>query len=588
MDGNKNKNEQYGKHIGSVGNINRLWSWIIIDEMISKGVTQFFVSPGMRNAPLLWAVNTHPKANFKTAIDERASAYMALGYAKKAERPACLICTSGTALANYFPAVCEASKSQTPMVILSADRPLEMVTFNANQTMEQNNFYHSFSKGFLNPGTPTEEISPLALRKAINQLITKSVFPMGGPVHINLPFREPLDGTPGNISKDYILKSINENSRLSEWNLPLRAKANDDILAATLIKIKDAKNGLIVIGELAPSVANDKIRNFIKKLNWPVYLDINSNLKFEYSLEDQVTPTFDHPEVFDYFKKKSPDVIIQIGARLVSKHFYNFLKLPNDGFRITIREGSDLEDPSYSRNIRVQTSPDIFCDQILDSLKDETLIKNPALLPWSEVAKKKIKIIDNSELCYPSLSKNLMEIIPEHTTLYLANSTAIRSFDSYCSLKNKKRLHIQSHRGVSGIEGFMAAAAGHTYASDERVTLVIGDISFLHDLNSLILLKETPIPIIVLVVNNGGGGIFSLLPVCEDEDLLPLLTTPHNQNLSPLVESFGIPCFKVNNIEQFKESYLCSLKNENSTVIEVMINNQKNVEIYKKLKTVKL
>ena len=353
--------------------------------------------------------------------------------------------------------------------------------------------------------------------------------------------------------------------------------------------MKNAKSGLIVIGELTHAQANDKIRSFIEKLNWPVYLDINSNLKFEYNLQNKITPTFDHPEVYDYFKKNSPELIIHLGARLVSKHYYRFLEKESKGYKITVSEGLEIEDPSYSTNLRIQTSPDIFCEEILDLLDTQnSSIKNEDSSPWENFVKKKIDIIDQSGFSYPSLSKNLLEIIPEYSTLYLSNSTTIRSFDSYCSIKSRKKLSIQSHRGVSGIEGFMAAASGHTYASDSPVTLVIGDISFLHDLNSLMLLKETQNPVIVIVVNNGGGGIFSLLPVSKDEDLLPLLTTPHKHSLSSIVNSFGIWNDQVKTVDKFKESYLMALKRKNSSVIEVIIDNDRNVEIYKKLKTVKL
>ncbi|MDO9181064.1 MAG: thiamine pyrophosphate-binding protein, partial [Bacteriovorax sp.] len=188
-------------------NINRIWASLIIDEFLKNNITQFYLSPGMRNAPLIAAMsnakNYNPKIKIIMCIDERAAGYRALGFAKAQGLPAVLVCTSGTAMANYMPAVVEAKKSNLPMIILSADRPPEVTFCDDNQTMDQTKFYGNYVQGEMSLGAPSFEISPLALTSSLSNLIHKSLFPQRGPVHFNCAFREPLEKTILPIPDDY-------------------------------------------------------------------------------------------------------------------------------------------------------------------------------------------------------------------------------------------------------------------------------------------------------------------------------------------------------------------------------------------------
>lgn len=560
-------------------NLGRLWSSIIVNELVNQGSTHFFISPGQRNAPIIAAISNHSKAKIHLGIDERAQGYQALGFAKACGIPGVLVCTSGTALANYLPAVIEAKKSQTPLIIISADRPWDMVFANANQTIQQNEIFGNYLNAFLNPGEPSTSAPPSALSSSVAHLFFQSLNPNPGPVHLNLPLREPLENDLVPIDKDYLeLAKINT----SKNNIgPKWFPGNID---PVLNKIKEAKSGLLVIGQLPSYKDSANIKNLIKELDWPIYLDVCSGLKFELNLMDGATPGLDHPEVLNAFQKNPPEVILHIGGSLVSKHYYSFLQKNPSIFLIKANNSFEKEDPAHSIDINLNCDPDLFAKEVFPTLKQ----KNFPKFSWEELVLKKSEIIDDAPITYPQVTKSLLDWIPELSTLYIGNSTVIRSFDSYSSNYLKKKLKVISHRGVSGIEGFLAAAVGAAQTQELPLTLVIGDISFLYDLNSLMLFKDAQNPIITLILNNKGGGIFSLLPISAEKEVIPYLYTEHDLDFRKCAEQFNLNYQKVSNIDQLKEFYLKALADKSHSFIEVEINNEDNVEIYNKLKTIKL
>ncbi len=562
-------------------NMGRLWSSIIINEVVKQGAKHFFVSPGQRNAPIIAAISNHPEAKIHLGIDERGQGYRALGFSKSNGLTSVLVCTSGTALSNFFPSVIEAKKSQTPMFIISADRPWDMVFANANQTISQDNLFGKYVNAFLNPGEPNSSTSPLALSSSIAHLYHQGLGPIPGPVHLNLPLREPLENELVEIDKGYLDLAKDLNKKKFSFVGPKLIPGDLDLAKE---KIRNAKSPLLVIG-LLPTYKNlGNIRTLIRELNWPFYLDVCSGLKFEFNLMDGATPGIDHPEVFNIIQKNPPDLILHIGGGVVSKHYYSFLQKNPDTYLIGVNNSLEKEDPAHSLNLFFQCDPELFALDILSHLPKNHVPR----FSWEELIEKKSQVIDSAPLTYPQVSKSLLDWIPEFSTLYIGNSTAIRSFDSYSTKSLRKKLKIMYHRGVSGIEGFIAGAVGASEFEEIPLTLVIGDISFLYDLNSLTLLKETKNPIITLILNNKGGGIFSLLPIAKEKEILPYLYTGHELNFQKTAEQFGLNYHRVFDIGALKEQYLKAVKEKKHAIIEVEINNDENVLIYQKLKTIKL
>jgi 2-succinyl-5-enolpyruvyl-6-hydroxy-3-cyclohexene-1-carboxylate synthase len=396
-------------------NLGRLWSSLIIEELIRRESCHFFISPGQRNAPLIAAITHNPKAQIRLGIDERAQAFRALGFSKSSGKSAVLVCTSGTAVANYLPAVIEAKKSHSPLFILSADRPWEMVWADANQTIEQD-LFGKFLNAYLDTGSPTEQVSPAALMTSVANLHFKS---QNGPVHLNLPLREPLEAIRTPISEKYldacekILKSSPIYSR--------SVLENPDIGPIAKM-INEGKKGLLVVGELPSHESAQGIRNLIKRLKWPFLLDVCSSLKFEHNLLHGAVPSFDHPEVLYFFAENPPESILHLGGRLVSKHYYSFLADHPEIQFIKISPYLEKEDPSHSLDMFIHSDVNRFCENLIPHLYNFSMPR----YSWESLASKKIEIIDSGPLTYPQVSKSLMEWLPDGSTLYIGNSTAIK------------------------------------------------------------------------------------------------------------------------------------------------------------------
>jgi 2-succinyl-5-enolpyruvyl-6-hydroxy-3-cyclohexene-1-carboxylate synthase len=579
-------------------NINRVWASIIIDEFLKNNITQFYLSPGMRNAPLIagmvHAKNYNDKIKIVTCMDERAAGYRALGYAKATGLPAVILCTSGTAMANYMPSVVEARKSNLPLIVLSADRPPELTFCDDNQTIDQTKFYGDYVQGEMNLGAPTFEITPRALASSLSNLIHKSLFPQKGPVHFNCAFREPLEATLKEIPEDYFrlandqVNAFGPSTRYMNLNTTPRTLDLETIIET----LKNSKTGLLVIGSLNPYDETKSVENFIKALNWPTYFDVSSSLKYQFNLTDNALPTFDHPEVQEALIKNPPETIFHIGGRLTSKHYYTFLKQVPSINLITLSLNKEKEDPSHHTKMRINADINSTLNALMETFHSLSIaLPLPAKklnLNFESFTSKKIQIINEGPLAYPLVSKIIIDHIQDHSTLYIGNSTVVRSFDAYFSFTNKKNLKIATNRGVSGIEGFIASSCGFIDGSGKELYLVIGDVAFIHDLNSLYFLKELKTTLKIILINNDGGGIFTLLPINKEPSVLDYITSPHGQTFKKASELVGIDYLEVKNKEDLISNFKKLQARSQHTLMEIFIDNQTNKDVYDQLRTIKL
>ncbi len=576
-------------------NINHLWSALTINELIGQGVKKFYIAPGMRNAPIIAAITELIKQkhnsglSFEVIIDERAMAYRALGYSKETGFPAVIICTSGTALANFLPAIIEAKKSLVPIIILSADRPPELINSDDNQTIEQTFFFRPWVNHDLNLGAPTEDIDPRAITTSVAELYFKSLFPVAGPVHMNLSMREPLGYVDTKISEKYkniCLNLISDNTPATKYEIPqllLNSKAIEQII----YDINNAKKGLLVIGALPNTVDKSLISNLIDKLSFSFFIEVGSSLKYSYNLNDQQIPTFDHPEVKQILKHDPPDLVVHIGGRLTSKSYYQFLT-ENPNVNLYVLNSTDnKEDPTHLVKKRFV----IDLNSTITQLNNSIIKKNRTQYDFGieEFTKKKIQYIDNAELSFPVISKTFIDIMPADLQILLANSTTIRTFDSYFSYDTRKNFKIFTNRGVSGIEGFIATALGISDASKKDVFLIIGDVSFIHDFNSLFMLtSNTCSSIKILLINNGGGAIFTLLPINKDKDILNVITSPHSYTFSSITKlNENILYRNANTKKDFINGLEWLLNSRAHSILEVSIDDEINSLVYEELKTIR-
>ena len=575
-------------------NINRIWSSLIIDEFTKNSITQFYLSPGMRNAPLIAAMvhlqKINPKIEIVLCMDERAAAYRALGYSKATGLPSVLVCTSGTAMANYTPAVVEAKKSNLPLIILSADRPSELTFCDDNQTIDQTKFFGNYIQGEMGLGAPSFEISPLAMTSSLSNLIHKSLYPQKGPVHFNCAFREPLEDTLMNVPEEYLKLARIQISRSGPSTKYVNLETRPDKASVKEIaeQLKQSKTGLLVIGSLAPHESTKVVEEFVKKLNWPTYFDVSSSLKYSFNLKNDSIPTFDHPEVQAELIKNPPETVFHIGGRLTSKHYYSFLKQVPEINLVTLNLNQEKEDPSHHTKIRINAHINSTLESIMSYFEGVTLPKKTLNVNFDAFSKRKISLIDEGPLSYPSVSKTIIDHIKDHSTLYIGNSTVVRTFDAYFSYDNLKNLTVATNRGVSGIEGFIASACGFIDGSQKEVYLVIGDVAFIHDLNSLYFLKDIKTPLKIILVNNDGGGIFTLLPIHKEKSVLDYISSPHGQTFKKTAESFGIDYVQVSDKNDFLEAFKSMQEKNHHTIMEVIFNHETNKAVYDQLRTIKL
>jgi 2-succinyl-5-enolpyruvyl-6-hydroxy-3-cyclohexene-1-carboxylate synthase len=542
-----------------------------------------YCAPGMRNAPILAASHHHENIETYSFLDERALSFRALGNSKyKGNLPA-LTCTSGTAMANFLPAVIEAYRSGLPMIILTADRPIELVKIDANQTINQTDIFKEFTCHSLNLDAPSQTLNPARLRALISSAVGKAIM-HNRPVHINIPLREPLDSSLVELNSEYLENAMATFKTTFPKNISkqfLNYRSDEQIKEM----IRNAKRPLMVVGKLERENDRSEFITQLKKINIPKYVDITSGIKFNFSLEDKLNPTFDHPEVFESYTENKPDLIIHIGGRLVSKHYYRYQEANPEIQVMHITNVDTNHDPGFSNNIKIICDPLSFLQELT-----ELQLEADSPISWEEFTNKKREIIEKDELSFPFISKNIIEYISDETELLIGNSTAIRSFDSYIHPTKNFPISTFSNRGVSGIEGFVATLCGLADANNKNKVLVLGDISFKHDMNSLYMLREHQDKNLTLViVNNYGGGIFELLPVSKERDFLPLLSTPHEDTFEDLISAFKY--IRYNKCYD-KESFVRTFREENHhngiSLIEVMVDNDKNKEVYNKLRTVKL
>lgn len=574
-------------------NINRIWSSLIIDEFIKNKITHFYLSPGMRNAPLIAAMihaqKFHPEIKIITCMDERAAGYRALGFSKATGIAAVMVCTSGTAMANYMPSVIEAKKSNLPLIILSADRPSELTFCDDNQTMDQSKFFGDYIQGEMNLGAPTLEISPLALTSSLSNLIFKSLFPQKGPVHLNCSFREPLEATPISTPSEYLQLALDQVMRKGPSTRYIHSNTTPLLEEITEIAglLNNSQTGLLIIGSLNPYDETGPVLDFIKLLNWPVYFDVSSSLKYQFNLADNALPTFDHPEVQEALINHPPETVFHIGGRLTSKHYYSFLKQVPSINLITLSLNKEKEDPSHHTKMRINAHINSTLEAITKNLK-MPMTEKKLSLNFESFTKSKIEIIDEGPLAYPLISKIIVDHIKDHSVLYIGNSTVVRSFDAYFSYNNRKSLTIATNRGVSGIEGFIASSCGFIDGSQKEVYLLIGDVAFIHDLNSLYFLKDLTIPLKIILINNDGGGIFTLLPIHKEQNVLNYITSPHGQTFKKAAELIGIDYLEVHDRESLLPSFMKLQEKNQHCLMEIFIDNKINKSVYDQLRTIKL
>ena len=559
--------------------INFLWTQLLVEELIRNGINQFFISPGSRSTPLTLAAAYNTKAQCTVHFDERGAGFAALGYGQATGKPAVLICTSGTAAANYFPAVIEASMSRIPMLIFTADRPPELRDTGANQTIDQVKLYGSYVRWFQDVACPSLDIQSEYLLTTIDQAIYQAQDNIPGPVHLNCMFREPLAPDNNEIDFSDYLFGI---SNWSQSNEPY-TKYQNPILLPEISKIKSLSDkimeitrGIIVCGKVESDAARESILKFAEVISYPVFADITSGLK-----SDKSPNVINHELLLDDDKiadEIKSNMILHFGGGMISKKLNRWLTEIRPENYIHIDRHPFRNDPLHIVTERFHCSIESFINSLLPLLQKfepDKLWLNGIVERYNNNEEKMSGNIEKDSILSESLVSRLVSLdINKNSALFLGNSLSIRMMDKYLD-KMGPKVPIGFNRGASGIDGCVATAVGWSMGLKKSVTLLIGDLSLFHDLNSLAMLKKSDYPISIVVLNNNGSGIFKYLSIAKQEDVFEKFwLTPHGMTFEKISEQFGLNYYKPSTPDGFISDYNKAQTSGRQSLIEVIIKSE--------------
>ena len=572
----------------SYENMNHLTASLLVEELVRNGVTFFCLSPGSRSTPLAAAVAAHEGTTDVVHFDERGAAYHALGYAKATGKPAALVCTSGTAAANYMPAVVEASASYVPLVVLTADRPPELLDCGANQAIDQHRLYGGYVRWSATVPCPDLAIDPTVLLTTVDQAVYRAVRGPRGPVHLNCMFREPLAPTPDGLAMEGYLDSLTRwlagDAPYTAWHLP-KVSLSSEAQGAFIQTVTDAERGWLVVGALACEGESAAALGLAKALGWPVFAEVTSGLR----LRASGAPIIHHLDVLlrdgTLMERCVPGFVLHIGGPVVSKELPAFLGTVRPHY-VVVNNHPRRQDPGNLVTQRIESDIAGFCSWLSASIRHGDMgAERKALVAASNAVGDAIDAYLEEEggLNEAFVARAVSRHRPSGSALFLGNSMAIRDMGAY-GVPSSGPLRVAANRGASGIDGNIATAAGYAKGCALPTTVVLGDLAALHDLNSLALLRDISVPFVLIVVNNDGGGIFSFLPVASSfEPFERYFGTPHGLTFSAAAELFGISYVRPTSAEEFVEAYTGALDASGPVLIEVRTERADNLRTHEAL-----
>lgn len=540
-------------------NYDEIWCEQVVERLIENGLDHFFIAPGSRSTAFVLAAVANLRARLHWGIDERSVAFMALGYGKRHEKPGVIVTTSGTAVANLYPAVVEAFMSKVPMLLLTADRPAEQRNCGANQVI----FQSAIFANHINQSFDLTIPRPLLGRSLaiFDQAIKASMVYRPGPVHVNIQLEEPLKEREMELDE---VSLVGPKLSLDP------AQCLPDLLAN--------KRGLIVVGELLPKAEQEQILRLSHRYGWPILADITSNMSL--LRDENIIHHYDLGLLNNNFLTDlNIQVVFKFGQRIVSKRFWQWVRRTS----IELISLSSLPDPIDPVGKFQHYILDV--QAFLSAILAKNVSNKDLLMPMLKERSLMIKRVVEDFLEHKAdneayFANRLIESIQEKTNLFVSSSMPIRDLDQ-SAMATDVQIEIFANRGASGIDGVISSAVG--VALMGPTILLIGDVAFLHDTNGLMLLKGLQNKMLIVVINNRGGGIFHLLPVAKKPAVTPWFDTPHDVCLASLCKAHQLMHLAAQDEKSFDEGLKQFYEGESSLVLEVLIDKAKNVKLHREL-----
>lgn len=534
-----------------IQNIQTYHAALVVKALAAQGLEHVIISPGSRSTPLTLAFAAHPKVKSHVVIDERSAAFVALGIASATGKPAALVCTSGTAVANYFPAVAEAQKSGLPMLVLSADRDFNEMNTGANQWIDQINVFGNKAVFFAQVKPRENDPRDISRLEYIAHQAWNESTLKGGCAHLNFPFRKPLEPT-GEFLEDLV--NFYKNDPETEFSISRPVFGFK--LDATVEKlINNSSNPVIIAtGGIRNSTTIDLIRKFTKA-GVPVLAEagsIGSELTKLDTFIDGANTFLRHESTCTQL---TPDLIIRFGDEPIGKGILTYLKVHQNVQVIRFIDRLNWSNSTFSPEIMVLLAPDCLID---DSVELGYSQKKDWLPTWkiheTAFADRRNKSLSvDGTLRDGDVYRVLSQFIGEDEHLFVSNSFPARDIDYFGDLKLKSR-KMYMNRGASGIDGIISTSLGISLSSRSPITLIVGDLAFAHDLSALIPVKNFNTQLRIIVINNNGGGIFEMLPVENSEHFDEYFRTSQHIDAYAMAKAAGLNSTKVISVSQLTEA----------------------------------
>ena len=600
-------------------NTNTVWASILAETLKRLGLTTAVICPGSRSTPLTVAFVQQHEIDTIPVLDERSAAFFALGIARATGRPVALICTSGTAGANFYPAVIEARESRVPLLVLTADRPPELRDCHSGQTIDQLKLYGNYPNWQAELAVPSLDIGMLSyLRQTVVHAWERTIFPVPGSVHLNIPFRDPLAPLPqfdtdtlksqvqledffahlplpnsqfpvpfgcASYAGNEFPRPASPNSQFPSGALPTRemnSRVQRHPIPNPYQEWQQCEQGIIIAGPaqpLCPREYCDAIAQLSKALKWPVLAEGLSPVRNYADLNPYLISTYDlilrNLQLAHHLR---PKMVIHIGELPISKELRTWL----DEFqprRWVIDPSHHNLDPLHGQTIHLRTTVEQLASTLPSLTKGELGRVNTSVYldQWCETEAKVRSIVDQKMLKITQLFESktawlLSQILPPKTPLFIANSMPVRDVEFFWSPGNSG-VRPFFNRGANGIDGTLSTALGIAHRNQSSVMLT-GDLALLHDTNGFLLNNKFVGHLTIVLINNNGGGIFEMLPISKfDPPFEEFFATPQDINFAQLCVTYGVEHQLIQSWKQLKQ-LLNSLPTKGIRVLELQTNRK--------------
>jgi 2-succinyl-5-enolpyruvyl-6-hydroxy-3-cyclohexene-1-carboxylate synthase len=564
------------------------WARLLVESLADAGLREAVISPGSRSTPLACAALASSRLRCTSVVDERSAGFHALGFARVTGRPAAVICTSGSAAANYFPAVVEAAMARVPLLVVTADRPPELQDCSASQTLDQIKLYGGYVRRFVELGMP--DPSPAALiglrRRAVQSLLdTFTSEP--GPVHVNFRARKPLE--PAAAASHQAVELTRRVDEILRSPATARAEARVGATEVDVGALADActadEHGLIVCGPAAigTSRAGTAVARLAVATGFPVFAEATSQLRFDGTTDLAPGLTLDGLDVMlrssgfrDAFQ---PRVVLEVGDPPTSGAWERLVAARPELSRHVVAAHGWPDPHGTARSL---TIADVE-DTVSRLASDVGSRRRPPATQWAELLARANHAawaaVDEALAAEPAISeigavRAVVAAMPRGALLCVGNSLPVRHLDVACRANPDAKLMVGSQRGVSGIDGLVSGAAGAARAAKRPTAALIGDVSALHDLGGFAAARDVEVPLVVVVLNNDGGRIFEQLPLVEaglPDAALRFWTTPHAMHFDALANLFRLRYERTTTLAELRAALDAGLRVQGCTLIEVPV-----------------